>query len=310
MTPRSPRFILSAFVCLCTFPLVANGQTKYQNADEAFRVGVAFYNSKNFAASQEPFEAALKLAPDDKFRFKVYQALVPAYRLLPESDKMIEAVTFILDHSESQAEQSNQRSQLLSFLRQRGKVDMGVEHFEKTLAKDPNNRTALFVLSEIYARLKQDPKRSAELIERLDRLSAKEGKPLNVATSAKLAQQYVKAGKLQEGAELYEKIAPLDPKLSAWHWKDAAEAWLKAKDTKRALTAARASAASPPEQRSEQLTHFWHRSLGDVFLATGEPALAVKHFEEAIKKTTIAGYVKDCQEKLAEARRQVEKLKM
>lgn len=300
---------LVALLCSGLLVSTAAGQTKYQNADEAFGVGAAFVNSRNYAASLEPLEAALKLAPDDAYRLKVYRALLPAYRQLADIDKMFEAELFILEKSSSAPEQSIHRRQLLSFLHERGKVDVAVERLEKRLQKDPNDRTALFVLCEIYAELKKDPKRSAELIERLARVAMKEGKPLDVQMSAQLAQQYVKAGKLQEGAELYEKIAPLDPKLSAWHWKDAAEAWLKANDKKRALEAARKSAASQPEQRSELLTHFWHRSLGDVFLATGAPDLAVKHFEQAIQKTTIAGYVKQCQEKLAEAQRQAESLK-
>ena len=56
--------------------------------------------------------------------------------------------------------------------------------------------------------------------------------------------------------------------------------------------------ASTPEKRSELLTYFWHRALGDVFLDTGEPALAVEQFEAALKSCTIDGYIKDTQKKL------------
>ena len=42
---------------------------------------------------------------------------------------------------------------------------------------------------------------------------------------------------------LLEQIAPLDKGLAAWHWKEAAQAWIKAKDKNRALIAAKASAS-------------------------------------------------------------------
>ena len=121
--------------------------------------------------------------------------------------------------------------------------------------------------------------------------------------TAQLAQQYVKAGKQKEGAALYEQIAPLDAKLAAWHWKEAAVAWLAAGDKQKALAAAKQSAAAAPEARSDLLAHYWHRGLGDVFLKTGEPKLAIPQYEEAIKKTTIDGYIKDCRKSLDEARK-------
>ncbi len=101
---------------------------------------------------------------------------------------------------------------------------------------------------------------------------------------------------------------PLDANLAAWHWKEAALAWIKAKDKPRALTAAKASAAAGPEKRGDLLLHFWHRALGQVFLETGEPTLAIEHLEAAIKSTTIEGYLKDTKGELATAKEQAAKL--
>lgn len=282
---------------------------KYTNADEAYAIGVAFYNARNFAASQDPFEAALAMAPDDKYRVKIYRALLGAYRQLPEIDKFVEAADFVITKSESPNERSLMRTDLMSFVHQRGKINVLAERYEAVLKKDANSVTALYILSELYADLKRDPKRSAELLERLARLSAASGETLNVAASAKLAQQYVKQGKFKEGAELYEKIAPLDKNLAAWHWKEAALAWIKAKDHPQALSAAKASAAAGPETRGDLLLHFWHRALGQVFLESGEPKLAIEHLEAAIKSTTIEGYLKDTKGELATAREQAANLK-
>jgi|GEM_PF-1164472 len=275
----------------------------YSSADEAFAVGAAFYNSRNFAKSLEPFEAALAMAPNDAFRLKVYRALIPAYRQLPEHEKLLTAIEYVVEHSDREAEKSLLARSLVSFVHERGKTDDAIKRYEERLKKNPKDRTSLMLLSEIYTLLRLDPKRAAELTEQLLALKKEVGGELDVRGSAQLAMQYVRSGKLREGAELYEKIAPLDEKLAAWHYKEAAAAWLKAGEKTRAIAAAKKSAESPPEVRSEQLTYFWHRALGDVFLDGGDPKSAIPHYEKAIEKTTIDGYLKSSRERLEEARK-------
>ena len=204
-------------------------------------------------------------------------------------------------------ERSNTRQGLVSFVHQRGKADALAERYEKVLAKTPDDPVALYLLGEIYAGPLDKPDRAAEVMEKHVKLLEKEGKTVDVATSAQLARQYVRAKEFTAGAELYEKIGPLDPKLAAWHFKDAAEAWLAADHKARALSAATASAASQPESRSEQLSYFWRRSLGDTFLRAGEPALAIPHLQQALTLTKIPGYVKDTEAKLAEAEEKAKK---
>ncbi len=58
---------------------------------------------------------------------------------------------------------------------------------------------------------------------------------------------------------------------------------------------------SAPENRGDLLEYFYHRALGEVYLATNEPALAVEHFETAIATTKIEGYAKDTRKLLAQA---------
>ncbi len=298
MSEQLPRFPLCLLFTACTLaivladtPTARSADGKYRTAAEAFGVGAAHYNARNFAASRGPFEAALKMAPDDAFRLKCYEALVPAYRQDGGVNKMIEACEFIITHADQPARQSLTRRDLLSFLFQRGKIDEYVKRHEQVLKKDPSQRLSLYMLSEIYSRMKEQPDRAAELIDRLAALDQQSGKPRDVPQQAQLAQQYVRAKKYQQGAELYETIAPLDEKLAAWHWKEAAAAWLSAGQQDKALAAAKKSAASPAETRSELLTHFWHRNLADVFLKAG------------IQKTNIEGYIKDCEKSLAEARK-------
>lgn len=267
-------------------------QTKFQNADEAWRVGVAFYNSRNFAASREPFEAALKMAPNDKFRLKVYDALIPSYRLLPEPEKMFEACEYVIEKNESAAKKSLTRRSLISFTYQRGKIDDLVIRHEVRLKKNDKDRTSLYVLAEIYTRAKPNPQKAIEYTKRLAKVDGKQGQPVSARQTAALARQFIKSRDYRKGAELYEKAASLDESLAAWHWKEAASAWLKTGDKKKAIAAAKKSHESTPEKRNDLLAHFWHKGLADVFLATDDANLAIEHYKEAIKTTKIDGYIK------------------
>lgn len=289
---------------------IEKAKSKFTSAEEAFGVGAAHYNSRNFAASREPLEAALILAPDKdvKYRVKVYGALLASYRQFETSEQLIAACEYIIHNSDRDAERSLTRSSLMSFIHERGKVDPFIKRHEERLKKNPKDRLSVYLLSEVYSRLRENPERSVELLKQLAELDGKKpGDAVDVNTSAKLAMQYIRAKDYQKGAELYEQLAPLDKNLEAWHWKEAAAAWLKLKQNDKALAAAKKSLEATPEKRNEQLAHFWHRGLGDVFLAVGEPKLAIPQFEKAIETTKIEGYVKDCKASLAEAREKAAK---
>jgi len=292
---------LTAVVVVTAAP-TGNAQDKYKSYKEAASAGAKFVNSGNLAAAREPLEAAFKLANTDREKLDAQRALLVPYRELQEIGPMQGAAEYIIANSEQAAERSLTRGTVLAFVQKRGKMDEAVKGYEERLKKAPEDRTLLYLLTEAHATYTKNATRSVELGEKLAAVEKKLGKKVDVPGQAQLAQQYIKAGKLKEGAELYEEIAPLDPKLEAWHYKEAATTWLKAKDKTKALAAAKKSEkAATPEKRSEQLTHFWHRALGDVFLEGGEPKEAIPHYEQAIASTKTAGYIKDCQMKLAQA---------
>lgn len=276
--------------------------SKYASAREAMAAASGFLAIREYAKSREPLEEALKLADDDQLKVRIYRSLIPAYTQAAEWEPKVDALEFIIRHSESVPERSLARTEMLGFVRQRGKTKEVVQRYEKQLKADPSDETTLFILTEVYARLTDEPKKAAEILERLTKIKSVSGQELSVAESAQLAAQYVKSRKYAEGAELFEKTAARDAALAAWHYKEAAVAWMSAKNTERAVAAAKASAASAPEQRSALLEYFWNRSLGDVFSDAGLPALAIPHYEQALAKTTIDGYRKDTEQRLARAR--------
>ncbi len=279
----------------------ASAQITYATADDAYTVGVIWINGGNLAAAVEPLEVALKMAKTDAMRVKVNRALMTPYRELPEVVPMQKAAEHVLTFSDQPYDRTASRQALLTFLRKRGKLDAALTGYEARLEKSPDDRTVLYILTEAYASYKEDPEKSAGYAVRLAAVEKKSGKGQDVASQAQLAQQFVKAGKFKEGAALFEAIAPLDPKLEAWHLKEAAAVWLKAGDKVKAVAAAKKSAAAPPEKRGELLTYFWHRGVADTLLDSGEPAAAVLEYEKAIAACTIDGYLKDTRGRLAEA---------
>lgn len=290
--------VIGSYLCpVLTARAAENEERTYQSVDEALSVGAALLRSGNHAAARKPLEAALAMSESTDEKIRIYQALKAPYRLLEDPEPTFTASDYILRNSQRAAERSLTRTDVLGFAYQRGKLDVLAAKYEEALKENPDDVTALFVLSELYGRLKRDPKRSAQLTERLIAAQKASGQ-LDVGTQAQLAQQLVAGKKFAEGAAMYEQIAPQDEKLAAWHWKEAATAWLSAGKKEDALRAARESEKGSPEARSEQLTHFWHKGLADVFLQTGDAKAAIPHYEQAIAHTNIDGYLKTCREQL------------
>lgn len=255
-------------------------QEEYKSFDDAMRQATRLLDNKEYAASQAPLEAALRLAPDDKERLRVYERLRSAYRLQSEIEKMLEAGEFILRHTDQRAGRSLAARDLADFLHQRGKLDVAIERYEKVLQDDPQDVAALSVLTVVFTNLRRDATRGSGFSKRLEEVDR--------AIARRVAERN-------------EKDAESAPRTSASYLKDAALAWLEAGDKEKALAAAKKSAAGPPESRPV-LSFYWHDSLGDVFLKTGAPQEAVAQYEAAIAVAFSENHRKGVEKKLDEAR--------
>jgi hypothetical protein len=127
-------------------PAPVVGDDKYASAEEAFRIGSAFLFAKEPARSQEPLEAALRMARDDEYKLKVYRSLLPVYTNAEDWTLKATALEFIMAHSERPAERSLARSELLGFLRQRGKTAEAAKRYEARLKEDPDDVGTLYSL--------------------------------------------------------------------------------------------------------------------------------------------------------------------
>jgi tetratricopeptide (TPR) repeat protein len=267
-------------LCLLGIPASLAAQD-YKSYNDAMRAAAPLLRDRQLAAAQAPLEAALALAADDQDRLRTYQALVPAYRLLPEADKMYEAQEFIIRHTNQRSGRSLPARDLASFLHQRGLTDAAIPRYNAVLKQNPDDIAAVTMLAAIYSQSRRDMAKATEFTERQS------------ALDKKLASEY---------AERLESDASGAPRTAAAIYKDAAAAWIEAGDKARAVAAVKKSLASPPEARNDQLVYFWRRGLGDTLLAAGEAADAIPQFEAALKVAAIEGYRKDTEKLLAAAR--------
>lgn len=296
----------------------ANGQDskKYSTDKEAFGVGAAFYNSRNFKASREPFEAVLKLTKDDELRLKANEALLQAYRLVPEFEPFRDAAEYVISNATRDTQRSLTRRSFVGFSYQRGQIDKLVNRYEKRLKKNSDDYLSVYMLSEIYQRAKSNPERAIVMIKHLEILNkvrnpSRDGKsdakrpPAAAAKIArekgKLAMQYARSKDYRNAAKVYQEIAPLDRATQAWNLKEAASALLKLGEKKEALRVALEADKARPEARNDQLAQFFHRNLGDILLSLNEPARAVPHFKIALEKNKNPGYVEGIKASLARA---------
>jgi tetratricopeptide (TPR) repeat protein len=273
------------YVLPCCLLLVAPalGQ-EFKSAREAKAAAAPFVRSRNYAAAQAPLEAALKLTPeaDTKDRVELYRLLMAAYRLLPEPDKMTEAVEYIQANSDSQTERTLVAGDFVSFLHQRGKLDQAVARYEERLKQDAQDPTALAVLTSVYARLRNDKKARGQELE---------------ATLKQVNQQRASAK-----AEKLTVAADTAPAAAASAWKDVAKAWLEAGKKDQARVAIDRSRTAAPERRSELLTMYWQEGVGDVLAELGETKDAEQAYEAAIAAAPGEALKKPLQAKLDKLR--------
>ena len=267
---------------VCFFLLsLSTFAAEYKSFEEALREGSKLARDKQFAEAQAALETALTMAKDDEAKLKAYQALILPYRQLPEIDKMLTAQEFIIAHTEKRPGRSLAARDVASFLHQRGKVDAGIERYDARLQKDPRDLIALNILAVLHKNMRNDDLKGSEFQQRLD--------SVNLEWAERLAKKH-------------EAAAAAATQLQAWHWKEAALAWVDANDNDKELAAAKKSASGPPEARSDLLAFYWRDGLGQAFLKAGDAKAAITQFEAAAAIAPSKNHKDDVEKKLAEAK--------
>jgi tetratricopeptide (TPR) repeat protein len=276
---------ISLLLPLLVTVLFASGlpAQEYKTVREAKAAAGPHLRSMNYAAAQAPLEAALKLTPesDTKERIDLYRALMACYRLLPEPDKMIEAVEYILQHSPSKTERSLIARNFTSFMHQRGKTDASIARYEEKLKANAKDPSALVILTKTYLYVKNDKTRGGKLEADL--------KQLDVERATAEAERMAKEADAQADA-------------AALNWLNVAKMWLDAENKEQAKAAAARSLKAMPESRTGILTMQWRESLGDVLMEVGDREEAVRQYMQALEKASADILKKNIQKKLDKAK--------
>lgn len=273
-----PLLALCFGFCLLT-PALAE---EYKTVDDAIAAGAIKLRARNYNDAIPPLEKALAMTPaeDRKKRCDIYEALLVAYRQLPEIDKFQQAAEYILVNNDSRPGRSIMGRSYVSFLYQRGRTDWAVKHYDEVLKKDPRDPTALAVLSSFLSTRDGDEKKRGEQLK-------KELEALNDERSTKVAAAM-------------EATADKDPKRAAFAWKDIARIWLEADEKTKAKAALEKARKAPPEVRSQQLTRMWHEGMGDSFAKLGDVKEAVAEYEAALKLADQKIFISGLEKKIRE----------
>lgn len=293
-----------AFPHSATAQQAAQPTPTFTSAQEAHKVGLAYVRSKNLVQGREALEQALKLNPDANLKYRIHEGLAEVYQTLPDPEPMVGTVDFLLRNADGPAQVLNARRRLLNYAVKHKNGAAIAPRFEKILTSQPLDRPALIVVSALCAEALKQPKRGGELTDTLlGEFRKQYNNKVPTGVLSDYAQQYGKCERHREAAALWEELIAADNHLRSWYAKELAVSWLAAGEKEKALAAARSAAALPADDRGAILTHFWHRHLGDVFLATKDYGQAIIQFEKAIAATEIQGYKQECQKKLEEARK-------
>lgn len=234
-----------------------------ESPEASLQLGVANLRVKKFKEAIKPLNAAFKSAKEDDTKMRAAEGLMRAYRETSDFGGYLDAADFVIANNERVAGRSVNASQVLGFIHFTGKTDEAIKRYEKRLKEDASDLAALNVLSEIYSHSdRSDKSRADELNEKL--------RSINKQIATKHAKRL-------------ESKAEEDAAVRAWLLKDAAQFWLEASDSSAALSAAKASIKATPEARSQILTYQYRDALGDIFLKTDEPRMALEQFEAAVK---------------------------
>lgn len=277
--------MMARILCIIATSCILIQSTMAEDSPEAsLQLGMANLRLKKFKEAIEPLSLAFK-STNEVTKMRAAEGLMRAHRETSDFAGYLDSADYVISHSDRKAGRSVNASQVHGFIHFNGKTDEAVKRYENMLKADANNLAALNVLAEIYSRSDRINKSRAQELK--DKLSA-----LNKEIATKHAKRHE--------AEAAENSA-----LKAWLLKDAAQFWLEASETASALAAAKASIAAPPEARSQLLTYQYREGLGDIFLQTGEPRMALEQFEAAVKAAPEGILKTNVEKKVDQARGQI-----
>ncbi len=265
MTPRAMRrpvlvvslVLLAAISAPCQTTLPLNPVSSYSEDD-----GLKAMDRQDF---QQAFQIFTKLAADDPKDYSAWFNLALAEAALQKYDQAIGHLEKALELKPGLYEAEFNLG--LVYLRSHQLAE-AEPHFEAAVRLKPNELQARMALADNQLAIGKDDA-AAKSYEAVLRMN-----PKSARAELGLGQSLLHLGALDQAAEHYRAAAALDPKLRPYELE---------------LAAAYAGAKRPTEAiailKESQGTAGAAKQLGELYLATNQPQLAVEQFELAVKQS-------------------------
>jgi hypothetical protein len=254
---------------------------------KAYGEGLRLSKTPRSPAAEKAFLEAAKLAPDEEGRLTAHSGLRLVYDDALDFEKKLAVNELLVERSIMQESRTSYSQDAVRLIAQQKKLELCRDRYRTRLTTAPKDAAALNILVEINQRLGASPEQATFLRDQRDRVN----RELAEAT-----------------AKRQEAIASKDPSQQGYRLILAAEAWVDAGEKDKGLEAVNKSIASPkgtgPRGEMSVAEHRLH--AGRLLLRAGEPALAIEHYEIAIKHAEDDDHRQFIQELIAEAKVSIE----
>ncbi len=185
------------------------------------------------------------------------KALFELARILEKSkktEKAIDAYKAISAAADRPRDKHTARAALLRLYQRSGKLDQAIQDYEKKVAETPDDEEALYILSEVYDRLKPDPEKATAIIERLQAKT-----PDDRQLQDRLAIAYLKHEQPEKAVELFKRSLERKPDEKSHYFGRSAETYRRAGNKEEALEWARklVETDEPTAEAHDRLARFY-----------------------------------------------------
>jgi len=246
------------------------------------------------AAGREKLEQAMTYVEDKNIKGRMAFSLARAFEQKGNLHSAAGQYRAVLETTDQPWMRESAINRMLMTYRNADKLDALTALQESALKTDPNDATALEVLTAIHSRMEPDMEKALQTAARLAAL-----KPDDVSAQSLLAGLRARAGQVEQAAAVYEKLAELDPKNKTLYYERIASAYLDAENKEKAVEQA-ARMVEGDGVRSRDWTRY-----ADICMRADANEKAVAAFEKAVESSAFDRERDAMEIRLAEVYRQL-----
>ena len=306
-----------------TRPAAAGGaglNSMATKAEDALQAGSRAMTDRKWKEAEDEFDIALRQAPDDNFRMRVYEKLARLHERGESLTPLLNDHKFLLESCKtSDAMREARDNFFVSLVRfanksngwasswsrevdwEQTKLPPSVanpveELYTKLLRENPQHEAALRVMEFFWFRVREAPVKRMQALIQLREILIARGEKLDQLSAYFLADLAGKHGDPRQGAELVSKLAEEDQGSNRLLIRILeGEAWVRAADNERATKALQIALQLLKKQSVTTRSSSQVERVGDLLADSGNPELAVDAFRMALQREKSAYQVEKFQ---------------